>query len=173
MNGSSVPPEFKNRGRQTLYKGIKMRSRLEARVAWFLDESEVDWQYEPMCFAGGGGQYLPDFKLTDGVFLRGHGVSSLYQGSVYLEVKPVRPMGKAWKDVSSRMKIIWESEPKAALLLMWEAEACLWLPEMEDGLAVEVGRCHECLGFTILALGDAGTPCCLCAGEPIGLGAKT
>ena len=50
--------------RPTIYKGIKMRSRLEARFAAGLDLIGADWEYEPHCFASEHGQYLPDFKVA-------------------------------------------------------------------------------------------------------------
>lgn len=64
--------------RPTLYKGIRMRSRLEADFAAFLDRMEAEWAYEPECFAGDGGQWLPDFGFAphDGRY------------SLYVEVKP-------------------------------------------------------------------------------------
>ena len=51
--------------RPTIYRGIQMRSRLEAHVARWLDThpSFLPWEYEPTCFAGIAGQYLPDFVL--------------------------------------------------------------------------------------------------------------
>lgn len=47
----------------TLYRGIKFRSRLEARWATFLDAIDVEWQYEPQGYTAGGVAYLPDFWL--------------------------------------------------------------------------------------------------------------
>ena len=52
--------EFKSR--PTLYQGIRMRSRLEADYAAALDRSGTRWEYEPECFAGEEGQWLPDFR---------------------------------------------------------------------------------------------------------------
>ncbi len=40
----------------TVYKGILMRSRLEARVACFLDAYNLVWDYEPIDLKG----YIPD-----------------------------------------------------------------------------------------------------------------
>lgn len=51
------------RARPTLYRGIRMRSRLEARVAGHLDQIGIPWLYEPDCFASQDRQYLPDFEL--------------------------------------------------------------------------------------------------------------
>ncbi len=51
---------------QTIYKGYKFRSRLEARWAVFLDALRVRWEYEPEGYdLGNGMSYLPDFRLYD------------------------------------------------------------------------------------------------------------
>jgi len=51
------------RGRRTLYKGVMMRSRTEARFAAALDSALIKWDYEPFALAGPSGQWLPDFEL--------------------------------------------------------------------------------------------------------------
>ena len=69
--------------RPTTYKGIKMRSRLEAGFAQWCDGEypPIPWEYEPACFAGDDGrQYLPDFKIR--MELVGE------VRSFYVEVKP-------------------------------------------------------------------------------------
>lgn len=49
---------------QTLYKGCRFRSRLEARWAVFFDELELPWEYEKEGFQlADGMRYLPDFWL--------------------------------------------------------------------------------------------------------------
>lgn len=54
----------------THYRGIKFRSRTEARWAVYLDELRVPYSYEPEGFDLGGEWYLPDFWLpTPGVWL--------------------------------------------------------------------------------------------------------
>ena len=55
--------------RPTLYNGIQMRSRLEADYASCLDRGGIDWKYEPTCFAGPDGQWLPDFKTKPGGYI--------------------------------------------------------------------------------------------------------
>jgi hypothetical protein len=49
--------------RATTYRGTVMRSRLEASYAQWLDEHEATWAYEPTCYAGPTGQWLPDFVI--------------------------------------------------------------------------------------------------------------
>lgn len=52
----------------TVWRGIEMRSGLEARWAEHLDRIGVAWEYEPQVFWLGSGKkrtgYLPDFRLT-------------------------------------------------------------------------------------------------------------
>jgi hypothetical protein len=48
---------------ETIYRGYRFRSRLEARWAVFLDTLEVRWDYEPQGFDLGGLAYLPDFLI--------------------------------------------------------------------------------------------------------------
>lgn len=48
---------------ETEYRGIKYRSRTEARWAVYLDELRVTYNYEPEGFDLGGEWYLPDFWL--------------------------------------------------------------------------------------------------------------
>jgi hypothetical protein len=51
---------------ETLYKGYRFRSRLEARWAVFFDYLGVAWEYEPQGYVlGDGSRYLPDFWLPD------------------------------------------------------------------------------------------------------------
>ena len=49
---------------ETIYKGYRFRSRLEARWAVFLDAIGADWEYEPEGFELENGiYYLPDFRI--------------------------------------------------------------------------------------------------------------
>jgi len=64
---------------QTEYRGIKYRSRTEARWAVYLDELRVPYTYEPEGYDLGGDWYLPDFWLPN--------------PGCYLEVKGVAPTG--------------------------------------------------------------------------------
>ena len=50
---------------QTLYKGYRFRSRLEARWAVFLDALSAKWSYEKEGFDLSGTWYLPDFWVED------------------------------------------------------------------------------------------------------------
>ncbi len=51
---------------ETVYKGYRFRSRLEARWAVFFDACGVKWEYEPEGFElEDGTWYLPDFYLPE------------------------------------------------------------------------------------------------------------
>lgn len=94
-----------------VYRGCQMRSKLEAEFAWYLDEHDFDWQYEPAIFGPVGGGYLPDFLIHE----RGD--------RCYIEVKPTLEMANAAK---ARMKVIWKADPDAILLIVsgdgwWQA----------------------------------------------------
>jgi hypothetical protein len=49
---------------ETVYKGYRFRSRLEARWAVFFDAMGLEWTYEAQGFDLDGKRYLPDFYLT-------------------------------------------------------------------------------------------------------------
>jgi hypothetical protein len=57
---------------ETLYKGFRFRSRLEARWAVFFDAIGIKWEYEVEGLDIDGVWYLPDFKI----------------GNKFVEIKP-------------------------------------------------------------------------------------
>ena len=63
---------------ETTYKGLRFRSRLEARVAVLLDEAKIKYLYEPEGFVfEDGTTYLPDFYLPNmDMFLECKGIMS-------------------------------------------------------------------------------------------------
>lgn len=92
--------EYNIKARPTTYKGIQMRSRLEAQFAQWLDAGAFSWDYEPQCFADETGQYLPDF---------------LVPGVGYIEIKPTEEHAG---DALRRMHVILSSVPTADLQVM-------------------------------------------------------
>lgn len=92
--------------RPTTYKGIPMRSRLEATVAAEFDRDGIEWTYEPRAFANEYGQYLPDFVLEPVAERRSR---------VYLEVKPTMELAYF---VMPRMQVIWDTDPDAMLVIV-------------------------------------------------------
>ncbi len=94
--------------RPTTYKGVAMRSRLEARYAAWLDRQGFDWKYEPKAFASEEGQYLPDFQTTVRFLGR--------ERTAYIETKPI------WAHAPERYvkritSIIQSSEPEALVII--------------------------------------------------------
>lgn len=83
----------------TEYRGVRMRSDLEASFAHFLDGMGVQWEYEPEPFTDVDGRgYLPDFRV----------------GHRYFEVKPTLaevPLAQ------TRMESIWRKDPDAVLIV--------------------------------------------------------
>lgn len=98
------------KARPTTYKGIEMRSRLEAGYAQFLDGILCEWEYEPQAFADPRGQYLPDFLIKN-VERVGAGYCDMY-----VEVKPSYDSFNS-ADLLERMLIIRSSDPGAGLML--------------------------------------------------------
>lgn len=63
---------------ETVYKGYRFRSRLEARWAVFFDELKIEYLYEPEGYVlHDDSKYLPDFFLSD------------IRGGMWLEIKPI------------------------------------------------------------------------------------
>ena len=65
---------------ETVYKGYRFRSRLEARWAVFLDAAGIEWEYEAEGYVVGGIRYLPDFWLPGfKAFLEAKPIEAEYQ----------------------------------------------------------------------------------------------
>jgi hypothetical protein len=92
------------RARPTVYRGIAMRSRLEAHFAAALDRvaDRGEWSYEPRAYADETGQYLPDFELCD--------------SRHFVEVKPTRERAL---EAIDRARIVFASEPDAIVWIVW------------------------------------------------------
>ena len=104
-------------GRSTLYRGIRMRSRLEASYAAHLDATigPDKWEYEPVCFAGPDGQWLPDFRVDEP------------EGHAYVELKPLILRQSPAEDIDKilcQMSVALLSDPQCILRLQfWDWEA--------------------------------------------------
>ncbi len=95
--------------RPTVYKGIQMRSRLEAGFAAWLDDHKLIWEYEPCAFASEKGQYLPDFRVTNLPFLG-------EKAPIYFEIKPVSYLAKAEETYGGGQLLIREIEMQHQIL---------------------------------------------------------
>lgn len=67
---------------ETIYKGRRFRSRLEARWAIFFDAIDIGWEYETEGFQIGNTKYLTDFKLLS------FGSTKV---DLFVEIKPRKP----------------------------------------------------------------------------------
>lgn len=110
-----------SRSRPTVYKGIKMRSRLEAGFAAFLDSRSLVWEYEPSAFANEHGQYLPDFVVHDVVWYS-HPTPGAPWPSECIKVEwplfiDTKPNDEHNEATLERMAIVWDSTPNALLVV--------------------------------------------------------
>lgn len=70
---------------ETLYKGYRFRSRLEARWAVFFDALKLKWYYEMEGYVLPSGEYyLPDFYFPE----NGFHPEGWHRPNCYVEIKP-------------------------------------------------------------------------------------
>lgn len=113
---------------ETVYKGYRFRSRLEARWAVFFDALGVEWEYEKQGFdLGAGRYYLPDFWLP--------------KLGAWAEVKPKHLYASSWQVYSpddSRVvelcEALAEQSQSAVLLLTGELARPPWGGDAESGM---------------------------------------
>lgn len=137
---SSTVPDLSTLGhmkaRPTVYNGVKMRSRLEAGFAAWLDSEGHGWDYEPHAMATPEhGQWLPDFVIHK-VLDEWHAVIR----EVYVEVKPA-----IWwddpdddhivKNIRRWQSIVKANDPSALFLLATAPDST-----NPDGKAMFCGR---------------------------------
>jgi hypothetical protein len=117
-------------GIPTTYKGIQMKSKLETKIAMFLDGLGIKWKYEPTNFLLSNGiTYVPDFFLTE--------------LQMWLEVKG---------DIQEHNKQISELfviENKTELILISNKEAMWfsakdWVDGFNFDTMVFIGKCRSC-----------------------------
>ena len=88
--------------KETEYKGILFRSRLEARVALFFDKAGIEWVYEPDRVVNGDSEYNPDFYLPE--------------LDDYVEVKGKRP-GYEKEILKAREHLTWGGDIKRLVII--------------------------------------------------------
>jgi hypothetical protein len=120
-------------GIETTYKGIKMRSKFETKIAYFLDGLEIKWEYEPQIFLlSNGDYYKPDFCLPE--------------LKMWIEVKGV--IEEHNKEISRTFV----QDNNTELWLLSETES-MWfsMKDFVDGMCednnIRVGKCHTCHSF--------------------------
>lgn len=134
----------------TEYDGVTFRSRLEARWAMFLDESNIPWKYEWEGYDLDGYKYLPDFYLP--------------KRDAFLEIKP--GSGE------------WLKQAMLALHTMKPVLVAEGGPSERHGVRFSPGKnngqiwvtrdewradpCRQCQGFTLRARDDQYTFCMTC-----------
>lgn len=145
---------------ETLYKGYRFRSRLEARWAVFFDALGVKWEYEKQGYALPSGCYLPDFWLPD--------------LNMWVEIKPVSPTAEELSlcselgHATDRAVSILVGVPGEELMLVycsdstdggggtewWDSEtgwcnpAPHWSFDQEGGFCICSGNNHSSRSFT-------------------------
>jgi hypothetical protein len=76
---------------ETLYRGHRFRSRLEAKWAAFFDAAGWRWQYEPLDLDG----WIPDFVIFGGAMPFFVDVKSILERDPEIEAKIDRALGRA------------------------------------------------------------------------------
>lgn len=79
---------------ETVYRGVRFRSRLEARWAVIFDRAGILWDYEKEGYNLPSGPYLPDFwlPLAQGIqILDAQGEWSTQPAGFWVEIKPDNP----------------------------------------------------------------------------------
>lgn len=103
--------------KETEYRGVLMRSRLEADFARHLDDLGVAWEYEPAVYGPVGAGYLPDFRVDR------------EDGPHFYEVKPTL---EEVPDAAKRMELIRRAHPDATLIVVC-AESSAWFASEPGG----------------------------------------
>ena len=123
------------KARPTTYKGVRMRSRLEAGFAQWCDEIGLPWEYEPECFATEEGQYLPDFLLP--------AVWVLWEDirlDLYVEVKPGH-LGAEHEALFDRWsRIIKATKPESLFTVIWPSQSGYDFPWVATPQGPALGR---------------------------------
>ena len=121
-------------GIPTIYKGIQMRSKLESKVAMFLDALKISWEYEPKKFLlSDGTPYIPDFYLTE--------------LKIWIEVKGL--ILKHNKQISRKFC----EENKQTLILISDHENIWFGDWMHEGREffedenIMLGKCSHCKSY--------------------------
>ena len=102
VRGESASPDYhgnERKGQPAVYKGIQMRSKLEADYARALDRIGASWEYEPGPFLGTEGGWLPDFLVN----------------GVWTELKPSDFTATEIAGQIRRISVIWETDPEAVV----------------------------------------------------------
>lgn len=166
------------RWRPTTYRGIAMRSRLEATFAANLDRVGISWEYEPRAYAAPGmRQWLPDFRLqltsriTVGGLVGDQTIAYVdVKGSLRGRESEGGRQGVRRRRLMTRMSVLWESEPDALLViaedeateanpagrLLWVGSRAAW----QLGAVMVCPRCRRSALVPESLLDIAKSSCC-------------
>lgn len=106
---------------ETLYSGIRFRSRLEARWAAFFDQMGWQWLYEPIELGG----WLPDFEIGD--------IGTL------VEVKPFASYAEFEQEVIPKVVLAMATATERDVLLCGTDPRFLWISDRVSQLDDEPG----------------------------------
>ncbi len=143
----------------TVYRGVQLRSRLEAQSAYLLDALNMTWQYEPKSYMlAGGTTYLPDFYIDSQrmyVECRGYestrGAEQIAQFGKSVQDGQVGPQGKA---------------VLRYVALQQDSVSC-YRPRHPPSEGCLVARCCACDSWAFIGFGDGCCPTCLEHGSTI------
>lgn len=156
--GVPAVPSAALAARPTIYRGIRMASRLESRWAFFFDECGLDWIYEPHRLRIAGSDYLPDFFLPS--------LTTWFEAKGRLDAHHAAKAVALWQVVSCHGQRV----------AIGASNGHLWVPHRAaDGsvsLAGTCARCIRCLGCWFINHHDAHAQCCPhCGADDGGAGA--
>jgi hypothetical protein len=101
----------------TEYRGVRFKSRLEARFAeWLTEVAEAEWEYEPENFPGKQ-RYTPDFKIHElGLYVEIKPMAKVHELEIFKDDihggEPVRMRGGWWPITSARPWIAVDQEDR-------------------------------------------------------------
>jgi len=96
----------------TIYRGIKFRSRLEARWALFFDEIGLSYHYELEGFESSNTRYLPDFFIPT--------------WNAWIEIKPKEPTSEEWRKCEELLISLLKRKETASVAILYGRP---WLDE--------------------------------------------
>jgi len=112
----------------TTYKKVQMRSKLESKVAMFLDGLKIKWIYEPTTFLLSDGiMYKPDFYLP--------------KLKMWIEVKGV--IGENNHQISRKFV----EENKTELILIGSKEIYWFSTKEGEDKSIHIGKCSHCKSY--------------------------
>lgn len=118
---------------KTNYNGQEFKSRLEANMAFILDEMEYDWEYEPESFLLDNGEhYQPDFYIpTLNLWIETRGYST---------TKGDKQIDGFWKKIKNLEDLIGEE------YLVIASDGCKFYDNLwtDGNIPASIAKCENC-----------------------------